>query len=51
MTSAFQVTAFGQENEVSGHTRLSTKPTLPPCDPGVVSWPAKIFFLAFGSPK
>ena len=51
MTSAFQATAFCQANEVSGHTTLPTKPTFPPCDPGVVSWPAKTFFLAFGPPK
>jgi hypothetical protein len=51
MTSAFQPIAIGQANEVGGRTRLSTKPTLSPCDPGVVSWPATIFYLTFGPPK
>ena len=43
MTSAFQPIAIGQANEVGGRTRLSTKSTPTPCDPGVV--------LAFGPPK
>ena len=51
MTSAFQPKAIGQANEVVGRTRLSTKPTLSPCDPGVVSWSAKIFVLVSGLPK